>query len=121
MNQKKFLTYFIVMVWFVNGFFCKILNLVPRHEEIIARILNAEYSREITIIIGVLEILMVLWILSNFKSWLCSITQISIIIIMNIIELLFAKDLLLWGKLNMIFAMLFVSMIYYNEFVVKKK
>lgn len=119
--MNKTLNYFIAIVWFINGFFCKILNLVPRHQEIVARILNEEYSREITLIIGVLEIFMTIWILSGFKSRLNSITQISIIIVMNIIEFFFSKDLLMWGKLNIIFAFLFVTIIYYNEFVIKNK
>ena len=49
----KIVPFFISLVWFVNGFFCKVLNLVPRHQEIVARVLNAEYDREITFIIGV--------------------------------------------------------------------
>ncbi len=121
MKLNKIVIYIISLVWFINGFFCKILNLAPRHQEIVARILNEEYSREITIIIGVLEVFMIIWILSGFKSRLNSITQISIIITMNIIEFFLAKDLLMWGKLNIIFAFLFVAIIYYNEFVIKNK
>ena len=119
--NNKILNYFIALIWFINGFFCKILNLVPRHQEIVARILNEEYSREITFTIGVLEILMVIWILSNYKSKLNSIAQILIVITMNIIEFVFAKDLLLFGKLNLLFALLFCSIIYYNEFGIKRK
>lgn len=94
---------------------------MPRHQEIVSTILNEEYSREITFTIGVLELVMVVWILSNFKSKLNSISQITIIILMNIIEFFFAKDLLLFGSLNILFAFLFVSIIYYNEFVLKEK
>ncbi|MBA6155667.1 DoxX-like family protein [Tenacibaculum sp. S7007] len=121
MKLNKIVIYIISLVWFINGFFCKILNLVPRHQEIVSRILNEEYSREITLIIGVLEVFMTIWILSGFKSRLNSITQMSIIITMNIIEFFLAKDLLMWGKLNIIFAFIFVAIIYYNEFVIKNK
>lgn len=119
--NNKILNYFIALIWFTNGFFCKILNQVPRHQEIVARILNEEYSREITFTIGVLEILMAIWILSNYKSKLNSIAQILIVLTMNIIEFVFAKDLLLFGKLNLLFALLFCSIIYYNEFGIKRK
>ena len=57
MKKTKFLTFFIATIWFINGFFCKISNLVRRHQEIVARILDEEYAREITFIIGVLEII----------------------------------------------------------------
>ncbi len=119
--MNKLITYFIVVVWFTNGFFCKILNLTPRHQEIVARILSEDYVREITFTIGVLEILMVVWILSNYKSKFNAITQIVIIISMNILEFYFVKDLLLFGNLNLIFAILFCGVIYYQEFILKQK
>ena len=115
------MNYIIPTVWLINGLFCKMLNLVPRHQEIVARILDEEYAREITFTIGVLEIIMVIWILSNYKSKLNALLQIAIIVSMNIIELIFVKDLLLFGNLNIVFASLFCGVIYYNEFILKQK
>ena len=111
----------IATVWLINGFFCKVLNFVPRHEAIVSRILGSNYSREATIVIGVLEILMIFWILSKFKSRLNAQVQISIIILMNIIEFIYTPDLLLWGKFNILFALLFVVIIYINEFMLNSK
>lgn len=121
MKLKKVLTLSIAFVWFVNGFLCKILNLVPRHQEIVDRIINEEYSREITFTIGILEVFMVIWILSNYKSKLNAIIQIVIILSMNIIEFFTVSDLLFWGNFNIIFALLFSIIIYYNEFKINKK
>ena len=115
------MNYIIPTVWLINGLLCKILNLVPRHQEIVARILDEEYAREITFIIGVLEIIMAIWILSNYKSKLNALLQIAIIVSMNIIELIFVKDLLLFGNLNIVFASLFCGVIYYSEFILKQK
>ena len=120
-NKYKIVVIFISLIWFVNGFICKILNLVPRHQEIVARILDEEYARELTFTIGVLEIIMVIWILSNYKSKLSALLQIAIIVSMNIIELIFVKDLLLFGNLNIVFASLFCGVIYYSEFILKQK
>ena len=117
----KIISYFISLVWLVNGLFCKVLNYVPRHQQIVSRILGDTYARELTILIGISEILMFFWILSLFKSKLNTVAQIAIVITMNIIEFIFAKDLLLWGKLNIVFALLFVLVVYYNEFVIKTK
>ncbi|MGY8909707.1 MAG: DoxX-like family protein [Flavobacteriales bacterium] len=121
MKKTKYLIIFIAIIWFINGFFCKMLNLVPRHQQIVARILDEEYAKEITFTIGVLEIIMVIWILSNYKSKLNALLQIAIIVSMNIIELIFVKDLLLFGNLNIVFASLFCGVIYYNEFILKQK
>lgn len=117
----KTLRYIFVLVWLINGLFCKILNFEPRHQEIVGRILGNEYSREFTIIIGVLEVLMAIWIVVGLFSKFNAILQINIILTMNIIEFFAVPDLLLWGKLNIIFALCFVALIYYNEFILKKE
>lgn len=109
------------MVWLVNGLFCKVLNLVPRHQEIVARILGEEYSRPLTILIGWSEIIMAVWVLFKFKSKLNAIAQILVVMTMNTMEFILVPDLLLWGRFNMVFALLFVSLVYYNEFVLNKK
>lgn len=119
--SNKILKYFIAIIWFANGFYCKILNQIPRHQEIVSRILSDAYAREITFTIGVLEIFMMIWVLSTYKSKLNAITQIVIVMTMNIIEFFLAKDLLFYGNLNFVFAILFCAVIYYQEFILKKK
>ena len=117
----KVLTYLIATVWFVNGFFCKILNMVPRHELIVARILGNQHAAFFTKSIGIAEVLMGVWIISGIKPRLNTMAQMTIILTMNIIEFTLAHDLLLWGRANLAFAVLFVLLIYYNEFVLRKK
>ncbi|HEV8273852.1 MAG TPA: DoxX-like family protein [Chitinophagaceae bacterium] len=118
---QTLLNYFIGIVWIANGLFCKVLDLVPRHQEIVARILNIDHPRFITLLIGIAEMGMAIWILSNIRSRLNAIVQIIIILIMNILEFFLAPDLLLWGKANAIFAFLFILLIYYKEFYLTDK
>jgi hypothetical protein len=73
---QKVLKYLIVSVWLVNGLICKVLNFTQRHQEIVGAILNIKYAREITLLIGVLEVIMSFWILSNYKQKLSAFTQI---------------------------------------------
>lgn len=117
----KILTYCITAVWIANGLFCKVLNLVPRHEQIVAKILSNEYSRPLTILIGLSEIFMAIWVLSGFKSKLNAMVQIAVVATMNAIEFIIVPDLLLWGKFNLLFALLFILVVYYNEFHLNKK
>lgn len=117
----KLLTYSIATVWIANGLFCKVLNLVPRHQQIVARILGIEHSRFLTIVIGSSEILMAIWIVSKIKTRFNAIIQIAIVGIMNTLEFILVPDLLLWGKLNALFAFLFILIVYFNEFYLNKK
>jgi hypothetical protein len=116
-SLHKVLNILIALVWFVNGLFCKILSYTPRHELIVSRILGSEQASHRTKIIGVAEILMVVWIASGIRSRYCAAFQIIIIATMNVLEFIVVPDLLLFGRFNIIFAFLFIAVIYGNEFV----
>lgn len=117
---KRILTLAIASIWLINGLFCKVLNLVPRHQQIVARILGEEYSAIATKAIGISEILMFVWIISGIKSRLCAILQIVVVATMNIIEFILAPDLLLFGRVNIILATILCIVVLINEFILNK-
>lgn len=112
----KYINIAIAAVWIVNGLFCKVANGVPRHQLIVARILGAAHATLLTRTIGVLEVLLAVWILSGIKSRWCALTQIILVATMNIIEFVVAPDLLLFGRINIIVAALFILLIYWNQY-----
>lgn len=116
MSLHNFLNFLLAIIWLVNGLLCKVLNLVPRHQEIVSAILGQEHAILLTKAIGFSEIAMAIWILSGKLSRLNAITQMVIIAIMNVLEFILVPHLLLWGRLNLLFAVLLIVMIYYNEF-----
>lgn len=115
------ITTFICLVWFINGLICKVLNLAPRHQEIVSRILGTEDAGLFTKTIGIAEILMVIWIVSRLQRRLCAIFQMTVVATMNIIEFILVPDLLLFGRMNIVFASLFIVLIYVNEFILSGK
>ncbi|OYQ48473.1 hypothetical protein CHU92_00690 [Flavobacterium cyanobacteriorum] len=119
-HKHRILTLLIAAIWLANGLFCKVLNLIPRHEHIVARILGNDYSRILTVLIGLSEVVMAIWVLTKFKTKLNAIIQMTVVATMNILEFLLVPDLLLWGRLNSVFALLFIGIVYYNEFVLNK-
>lgn len=116
MLRSNILTTFIALVWLANGLLAKVLNLVPRHTEIVANILGEEYARLLTILIGCSEIAMALWIWLDRQRKPTTVMQIAIILTMNTLESLLVPDLLLWGYLNPVFAVLFCGLIWYHGF-----
>jgi hypothetical protein len=120
-RKHQTLTYLIAAVWLINGLFCKVLNLVPRHQEIVTNILGNDHARLLTVLIGLSEIIMAVWILSGLWKRLNAVTQILVIATMNTLEFLLVPDLLLWGKFNSLWAFLFILLIYFNEFRLNKK
>lgn len=79
------------------------------------------HARTFTILIGLSEVVMAVWILSGFKRKFNAVVQISVVAIMNTLEFILVPDLLLWGKFNAVFAFIFILVVYTNEFHVHKK
>lgn len=115
------ITYSNAAIWFVNGLLCKVLNMVPRHEQIVARIVGDSFSRPSIIMIGMSELIMSVWVLMPQDRKFNVFVQISIVLLMNVIEYIIAPDLLLWGRFNILFALLFSMAIYYKEFILGKQ
>lgn len=116
MNRRSHQILTLATVWLANGLYCKVLNQVPRHEAIVARILGEEHSRLLTILIGISEICMAVWVLSRLRPVWCGVAQMVIVGAMNVIEFVFASDLLLWGRFNALFAALFICLVYLHTF-----
>ncbi|NBC06376.1 MAG: hypothetical protein GVY26_04190 [Bacteroidetes bacterium] len=70
MQQKSLhtaLAIIIATVWLVNGLVCEVLNIVPRHEAIVASILGDDHSRLLRVLIGLAAIVMAIWILPGYR------------------------------------------------------
>lgn len=116
MKPSLALRYLIALVWLANGLIAKVLNLVPRHTGIVAAILGSTYARELTVLIGLSEIAMAVWIVLDRYRRPTAIAQIAIILTMNTLETLLVPELLLWGYLNPVFAVMFCGVIYFHGF-----
>lgn len=115
-KHQSLITYFIALVWLINGLYCKVLNFVPRHQQIVGELFGDDLARPITLTIGILEIGMTIWVLSRIFKRFNTIFQIVIVALMNVIEFFAVPHLLLWGRLNAFFAFLFILVVYFNEF-----
>ena len=113
--MSRLITYLIAIVWLANGLLCKLLLLVPRHAAIVARILGPAHAGLLTRLIGLGEIGIGLWVISGIKPRWCAWTQIALVLTMNSLEAVLAPDLLLWGRFNAVFAVLFCGLVYFHS------
>jgi hypothetical protein len=59
---------------------------------------------------------MVVWLLSGrFPRW-AALFQVGVVLAMNLLECWLVPDLLLWGRWNLAFALLFCALVYCHEF-----
>lgn len=111
----------IASVWLFNGLYCKVLLQVPRHQQIVTRILGETWANELTILIGIGEMILAIWIVSGLYKSFCFMLQIVLIVTMNLLEFTLAPDLLLHGKLNLIFSLLFCSFLFFTAFILPNR
>ncbi|MCF6313561.1 MAG: DoxX-like family protein [Verrucomicrobiales bacterium] len=112
--------FLIGLVWLVNGLFCKVLGWVPRHEQIVARILGEEYAGSITVMIGLAEVLLACWVWSAWRSRVTTVLQMALVATMNVLEFFLSPELLLWGHYNALYATLFIAMVAVTEWGLKE-
>jgi hypothetical protein len=104
---------FQALVWLINGLFCKVLQLEPRHEAIVARILGPAHAPLLTTLIGLSEILLSIWIASCIRPRFAIAIQILLIAAMNLLEVALASDLLLFGWGNAVVAAAYIAFLQY--------
>ncbi len=96
--QKTILKVFrwgVASVWLFHGLFSKVLHGIPRHQQIVARVVGNDLAAATTFAVGGIEILVGVWVLSGRSPLLCAATQTILLLTMNLLELRFASDLLL--------------------------
>ena len=101
------------IVWIVFGGIFKVLGVVPRHQEIVANILGGEHARVITVLIGLAETALGLWWLIGFLPRICALFQTAAIISMNVLELHYARPLLLAPVAMIISNVIFLALVWY--------
>ena len=119
--MRSLLTICIASVWLINGLYCKLLDFVPRHKEIVGRILGDQHALYMTKMIGLGEVFLAVLIIFGFRSRQLAIIQIFLVVLMNSLEIILAPDLLLFGRLNGVLALVFIMLIIYAEFYLNKK
>ena len=119
--MRTLLTICIASVWLISGLYCKLLDYVPRHQEIVARILGNEYAPFLTNIIGLCEVFLGIFILMGYHSKQIAILQVFLITLMGIIGIIMVPDLLLFGRYNGLLSLAFCFLILYTEFYMKRK
>lgn len=82
-------------VWVFHGLYSKILNGIPRHRLIVARILGAENAGIATRAIGVLEVLLGVWAFTGWQPVPCAVVVTAAIVAMNTLEIVLARELLI--------------------------
>jgi uncharacterized membrane protein YphA (DoxX/SURF4 family) len=88
----------VAAVWLVHGLYNKLLGGSARHLAIVQSVpgLDGSVGEHVLTAVGIGEVAIGLWVLSGWRPWLCAATQTVALLSMNVVELTFARPLLLW-------------------------
>ncbi len=95
MNALTFLRIGIALVWLVFGLLFKALGFLPRHKQIVTRVVGARYANTVLWLVALAEIGLGVWMLVGLQLRWCMAAQTALIVAMNTMELRKARDLLL--------------------------
>ena len=93
---KKLIRLAIALVWLYQGFWCKVLGGVPRHEAVIAAVpfIGSAAGRSALIALGLLECGIGLWVLLGRWMRQAAIVQTVLLAAMNAGGLIWAAHLI---------------------------
>lgn len=100
-------------VWAFHGVYSKILEGIPRHRLIVARVLGPDVAGPITILIGIGEVLIAIWLVSGKFPRLCALFQTLVLAAMNFLEIRLANDLLLSAPGMVFLNVILLSTVWY--------
>lgn len=86
----------VAAVWLYEGLWNKVLGRAPREAEVVAAVprFGARYGRPFLKILGIVEVLLAIWVMSGISPGVCSITQIALLIVLNVNGLLWSRHII---------------------------
>jgi uncharacterized membrane protein YphA (DoxX/SURF4 family) len=108
-------------VWFTFGLVFKVFDAVPRHRLIVASVLGEDLARPATMLIGVAETVIGIWILTGFRPRVCAALQTVALASMNTLELCFARHQLLSPIFMICANIVFLGVVWYGALRFEKK
>jgi uncharacterized membrane protein YphA (DoxX/SURF4 family) len=82
-------------IWIFHGLYSKLLRGIPRHRQIVARVLGEKHADLATNLIGFAEVVLGVWTLTGWHRVPCAAVQTLALISMNALEVALAVDLLI--------------------------
>lgn len=82
-------------VWVFHGLYSKLLNGIPRHKEIVAKVLGEKHAGWAVKVIGLGEVALGVWAFTDWERVGCATVQTAALVAMNVLEIARARSLLI--------------------------
>lgn len=108
--------YALAAVWLVHGLYNKLLGGSPRHLAIVQSVpgLHGAAGARMLIAVGAAELAIAIWMLSRRAPRWCAAVQTVMLMSMNLVELRYARPLLLWPAGLVPVNLCFLALVWYE-------
>lgn len=100
------------MVWVFHGLYSKLLEGIPRHRQIVERVLGEELAGTALVLVALGEIALGLWMMSGRWRIACALVQTLALLAMNTLEIALARDLLISAPGMLFLNVLFLTAVW---------
>jgi uncharacterized membrane protein YphA (DoxX/SURF4 family) len=86
----------VAAVWLYEGLWCKILGRAPLQAKVVEVVpmVGQQRARLFLKVLGVVEMLLAVWVISGITPGLCAIVQTVLLVSLNVNGLLWARDII---------------------------
>jgi uncharacterized membrane protein YphA (DoxX/SURF4 family) len=88
----------VAAVWLWHGLYHKLLAGAPRHLAIVQSVplLGGEVGRAVLLAVGIGEVALAIWVITGWRPRTAAAVQTAALLAMNVMELIWAREHLLW-------------------------
>ena len=96
--MTRLVPWIVASVWLIHGLYNKLLHGSPRHLQIVQSVPGLAGRAGVWMLtaVGIFEVATAVWVVLGLAPLLCAAVQTVVLLAMNVVELRFARRLLLW-------------------------
>ena len=86
----------VAAVWLYEGLWCKVLGREQRQEKVVEAVpkFGALFGHSFLKVLGAVEVALALWVLSGYFPGVCAISQVALLVVLNVNGLLWARHII---------------------------
>ncbi len=86
----------VAAVWLYEGLWCKVLGRAQLEAQVVAKVprFGPQFGQLFLKALGAIEVVLAAWVISGIHPGACAIAQVTLLVVLNVNGLLWARDII---------------------------
>jgi hypothetical protein len=86
----------VAAVWLYDGLWCKVLGRAQLEAQVVAKVprFGPRFGQLFLKALGAIEVVLAAWVISGIHPGACAIAQVTLLVVLNVNGLLWARDII---------------------------